>query len=79
MSQYRSLPDQPDITIRIEGRKGSGKSCLMGDIASMLELYGCEVRCFTSRHFNADVRRVSAPEAGHFEEVRKVRIVEVLD
>ena len=75
---YQTIEGEPDITIRIEGRSGSGKSCLMGDIAAMLELYGCEVRCFTSRRFNSDMRRVTPPAAGHFEALRKVRIVEVV-
>lgn len=70
--------DGPDLTICISGREGSGKSCLMGDIAAMLRLYGFEVRCFHRRRDGYDLR-VEAPEEGHFNEVRKVKIVEVLN
>lgn len=78
MSQYRSLPDQPDITITISGRRGAGKSCLAGDVAAMLVLYGCEVRMYQRPFNSVDDYQVPLPEEGHFNEVRKVKIVEVV-
>jgi hypothetical protein len=54
-----------------------GKSCLMGDLAGMLELYGCEVRCFVQRT-DGSQHRVTTPEEGHFEQPRRVKLVEMV-
>jgi cytidylate kinase len=68
----------PDLVITIDGKRGAGKSCLAGDIAAMLELYGCEVRMYHRPFNSVDDYRVPLPKEGHFNEVRKVKIVEVL-
>lgn len=68
--------DGPDITVLIYGKAGSGKSALMGDLNAMLKDYGCEVRCFQSKT-GGDVA-CRAPDEGQFNEVRRVKIVEML-
>lgn len=78
MSDYQPAANQPDITITISGRRGAGKSCLAGDIAAMLLLYDCEVRMYQRPFNSVDDYRVPLPEEGHFNEVRKVKIVEVV-
>ncbi len=69
--------DGPDLVVRISGKPGMGKSCLMGDLAGMLELYGCEVRCFVQRT-DGSQHRVPTPEEGHFEQPRRVKLVEMV-
>jgi len=65
----------PDIIITIRGLPGSGKSCLMGDIAEMATFLGSEVRCFHSGRYGE--RRIAPPAWGHFDRPCKVKIVEV--
>ena len=65
----------PDIVITIRGTAGSGKSCLMGDLAEMLTFLGSEVRCFRSGRYGE--RRCDPPAFGHFEKPRRVKVVEV--
>jgi adenylylsulfate kinase-like enzyme len=66
----------PDITVEIRGLPGAGKSCLMGDFAAMLREYGCEVRCFKKRRDGSE-QRIEAPREGHFDEIRRIKLVEV--
>jgi hypothetical protein len=66
---------RPDIVITIRGGTGSGKSCLMGDLAEMLAFLGSEVRCFRSGRYGE--RRCDPPAWGNFEKPRRVKIVEV--
>lgn len=65
----------PDIVITIRGVPGSGKSCLMGEIAEMVAFLGSEVRCFQLGRYGE--RRCAPPAWGHFEQQRRVKIVEV--
>ena len=78
MVNYRPNTQGPDITITITGAKGSGKSCLMGDLVGMLELYGCEVRCFKRSRATNHEQPIQKPPEGHFNELRNVKIVEVV-
>lgn len=75
MSQLSN--DGPDLVVRISGKQGMGKSCLMGDLAGMLAFYDCEVRCFVQRSDGSQYR-VPTPEAGHFEQPRRVKLVEMV-
>jgi len=69
--------DGPDLVVRISGKPGMGKSCLMGDLAGMLAFYGCEVRCFHQRT-DGSQHRVPTPQEGHFEQPRRVKLVEMV-
>lgn len=77
MVSYQPETNGPDIVIKISGKPGSGKSCLMGDLVAMLELYGCEVRCFKQRRNSGDDHPMPKPAEGNFNEIRKIKIVEV--
>lgn len=74
---YRTNEHGPDITITITGQRGSGKSCLMGDLVAMLELYGCEVRCYKRSRMSVIDHPMPKPPEGHFNEIRKIKFVEV--
>lgn len=74
---YSRRKNGPDIIITISGLEGSGKSCLMGDIAAMLELYGCDVRCFKQSRRSKHEQPLAKPAEGHFNELRNIKIVEM--
>lgn len=77
MVSYQTNTAGPDITITLTGGRGSGKSCLMGDIAGMLQLYGCEVRCYKRPRLGGLEQQIPTPGEGNFNQTRKVKIVEV--
>lgn len=74
MNRKQKYPE-PDITIRLYGPPGSGKSSLIGDIADMLQSYGCEVICLEGP-VGGPKRRRQAQAPGRFLQPRVVKIVE---
>jgi ABC-type sugar transport system ATPase subunit len=67
-----------DLTVVVHGRKGCGKSALIGEIAALIHACGGEVLCVAGRQ-GEPKKPVRTPDEDNFHRALNVKLVEVVD